>query len=245
MKLESKFTNTRHGKVHYRAIGDGPPLILLHATPRSSRSFLSLMPHLATHHRVIAPDTLGFGDSGPLPKQVTIKILAEAMADVLNTLDIKPAAVFGLHTGNKIGVALTSIWPELVSRLIICGMTHSIILDRAAREAAIRSLVNSPFNKKNISKDEKNDRKQGAPSVEAIYAANYDFDLTHNLKSLNVLTMVLELATLEEACLGRQASKVAAKIPNARTHTFEGSDRDALEQRPQDIAKAILSFTHT
>lgn len=243
MTIESRHTSTRHGTVAYRAIGDGPPLVLLHATPKSSRSFLNLMPHLATHHRVIAPDTLGFGESGPLPVPLSMDVLAEAMADLLDALDIKSAAAFGLHTGNKIGAALASGWPELVSHFILCGMTHSIILNRTAREAAIKSLVATPFNRKDISDDEKLDREQGAHSVDAIYAANYDFDLTATLASLTVPTLVLELATPEEDHLGRQASDVAAQVPGARAHTFEGSDRDALDQRPQDLAKAILSFT--
>ena len=88
MTLESRYTNTRHGTVHYRTMGDGSPLVLLHATPKSSRSLLNVMPHLATHHRVIAPDTLGFGESDPLPTPLTIEVLAEAMADLLNTLGV-------------------------------------------------------------------------------------------------------------------------------------------------------------
>lgn len=245
MKLESKNANTRHGRIHYRVSGDGSPLVMLHATPKSSRSFAQIIPYLATQHRVIAPDTLGFGESDPLPAQLTIESLAEAVADLINALDAKPAIVFGLHTGNKIGAALAAGWPELVSRFILCGMTHSIILDRDAREAAIKTLVATPFNKEDISNDEKRDREQGAHSVDAIYAANYSFDLAATLASLTMPTLVLELATPEEDHLGRQADAVAKRVPGAQAHTFEGSDRDALEHRPDELARTILEFAGT
>lgn len=243
MKLKSRYANTRHGQMHYRTAGDGPPLLMLHATPKSSRSFAQIMPYLAAYHGVIAPDTLGFGESDPVPSQLTIETLAESVADLMETLGAKPAVIFGLHTGNKIGAALAAGWPELVSHFILCGMTHSIILDRSEREAAIKTLVATPFTKKDISDDEKRDREQGANSVEAIYNANYGFDLTATLALLTVPTLVLELATPEEDRLGRQADAVAALIPRAKTYTFEGSDRDALEHRPDELARAILDFT--
>lgn len=241
MTPRSATADTRHGTVHYRTIGAGPPLVLLHATPKSSRSFAKLMPYLAATHRVIAPDTLGFGESAPLPRDVTMTMLAESMADLLIPLEATPAVVFGIHTGNKIGAALTSSFPELVSHFILCGMTHSIILDRETRETAIKTLVGTPFSKTDISQDEKQDREQGAKSVDAIYAANYDFDLTVTLASLDVPTTVLELVTPEEKHLGQHAEAVAAHIPGARARTFKGSDRDALDHRPNELADIILT----
>ena len=122
-------------------------------------------------------------------------------------------------------------------------MTHSIIPDRGQREAAIKALVATPFTRTEISDDEKQDRAQGTASVAGMYDANYGFDLTDTLKQLTIPTMVLELATPEEDHFGRQADAVAKLIPNSTARTFEGSDRDALDQRPQELAKAILDFT--
>ena len=242
-RMATGSVETRHGRVFYQEAGNGPPLILLHATPKSSRSYKTLMPLLAQQHRVIAPDTLGFGESDPLPSGVSMPTLAESMADLLDGLNAAPSSVFGLHTGNKIGTALTVNHSERVSCFILCGMTHSIILDRAERETAIKSLVATPFTRIDISEDEKRDRAQGEASVYAMYGANYGFDLTYALSRLVQPTLVLELATPLEDHYGRQANAVAALIPKGEALTFEGSDRDALEKRPEELAAAILSFT--
>src|SRR5262245_21703820 len=50
-------------RVFYRAAGnpDSPIVLLLHGFPTSSFMFRELIPRLASHYRVIAPDLPGFG----------------------------------------------------------------------------------------------------------------------------------------------------------------------------------------
>ena len=230
--------------MHYREAGSGTPLVLLHATPKSSRSYKALIPYLADHHRVITPDTLGFGESDPLPENITLSMLADSVADLIEELNSVPAAVFGLHTGNKIGAALAAGHPDKVSRFILCGMTHSIILDRAEREAAIKTLVGKPFTRTDISDDEKRDREKGAASTDAIYSVNFDFDMAATLRTLSMPTLVIELITAEESHLGQHAENVAAQIPQGLPSAFPGSDRDALDQQPDKLADLILDLPH-
>jgi hypothetical protein len=51
--------------VFYREAGpkEAPTLVLLHGFPSSSREFDTLIPLLATHYHLIAPDFPGFGQS--------------------------------------------------------------------------------------------------------------------------------------------------------------------------------------
>ena len=54
------------GQLHYREIGEGEPLLLLHQTPSSSLQWEAAYPLLAAAGmRVIAPDTPGYGMSDP------------------------------------------------------------------------------------------------------------------------------------------------------------------------------------
>jgi len=52
-------------KVFYREAGpkDAPTILLLHGFPTSSHMFRNLIPALADHYRVIAPDYPGYGES--------------------------------------------------------------------------------------------------------------------------------------------------------------------------------------
>ena len=53
--------------VHYRRAGSGPPVVLLHDSPRSSVLHLPLLRTLSDAFTVYALDTPGYGLSDPLP----------------------------------------------------------------------------------------------------------------------------------------------------------------------------------
>lgn len=131
-------------QIHYRVLGDGPPLVLLHATPKSARAYDRLMPLLAAGgFRVYAFDTPGFGNSDPLPADASMDALAGLFVQAFDSLGLAQVNLFGLHTGNKIGAALAAGWPARVSRFICVGMTHSIVIDEKKRNAAILDIVSN------------------------------------------------------------------------------------------------------
>ena len=54
------YTGAAGAQLHYRELGEGPPVILLHASPLSSAFMLGQLLALAiTGHRAIALDTPG------------------------------------------------------------------------------------------------------------------------------------------------------------------------------------------
>lgn len=141
--LRKGYAQTAQGQIHYAEAGSGPPLILLSETPRTHRQFTRIMPLLSRHFRTIAIDTPGFGNSHALPDPLTIPALAECVVGFLDALDLPKAHVFGIHTGNKTGAALASGWPDRVDRVVLAGMTHSIIPELEKRNAAIQPLYDA------------------------------------------------------------------------------------------------------
>lgn len=113
------------------------PLLLLSPTPRTHRCYLPLMSVLAPHCRPIAVDMPGFGNSDSLPQPLTVETLADTMADFLVALEIEQADVFGLHTGNKLAVALENAHPACVRKLVVAGQSHSIIPEFEGRNKVL------------------------------------------------------------------------------------------------------------
>jgi pimeloyl-ACP methyl ester carboxylesterase len=130
-------------QVHYRRLGAGPALVLLAPTPRSSNYYVTLMP-LLRDFTVIALDTPGFGLSDALRGHWRMEDLAGRIAQALDDLGIARYSVLGIHGGNKIGAALSASHPHRVDRLLFAGMTHSIVLDNATRNRAMRSFYANP-----------------------------------------------------------------------------------------------------
>ena len=51
----------------YLEAGDGPPLVLLHGPGEFKERWIRVIPSLARHHRVVAPDFPGHGQSANRP----------------------------------------------------------------------------------------------------------------------------------------------------------------------------------
>lgn len=102
-------------RVHYRRCGEGPTLILLHASPVSSQIFeRHYFPEFSKHFCCIAPDTPGNGLSDPLPfaDQATIDDYADALTEFLDRIDVKTCNLYGRHTGAQIAAAFAQKNPE-------------------------------------------------------------------------------------------------------------------------------------
>ncbi|WP_044564184.1 alpha/beta hydrolase [Azospirillum sp. B4] len=117
------FVDTSFGQVHYRTIGDGPVLIMHHASPGSAKQLEGLMRLLAAEFRVVAFDTPGNGDSSPLSIATpTIADLAAGLLQAVVDLGIEQAVVYGSHTGANIAMELAIAAPGIVRKVVLDGI---------------------------------------------------------------------------------------------------------------------------
>ncbi len=128
--IRAGYAAVSFGQMHYVEAGSGPPVVLLHQTPRSWDEYRELIPQLSDHHRVIAFDTAGYGASD-VPDAISIEAFADAVAEALAAMDISSTAVVGHHTGGVIAVDLAARHPHLVERLIL---SSTPFVDAEARE---------------------------------------------------------------------------------------------------------------
>ena len=112
---------TRVGQVAYSDSGDGPVVVLLHATLHDRGDFDAIAPTLRRDHRVIALDWPGHGDSpAPAPSyRPTAASFADVLADVVAILDLPPAAFIGNSVGGFAAARLAITEPQRVSRLVL------------------------------------------------------------------------------------------------------------------------------
>ncbi len=87
-------------EIAYRRAGSGPPVVLLHGIPTSSRLWDGVGADLAVDHDVIAPDMVGFGESAkPLDRDVSITAQAGYLAGLLDALGLDRIALVGHDIG--------------------------------------------------------------------------------------------------------------------------------------------------
>lgn len=110
--------------IFYREAGpkDAPTIVLLHGFPSSSREFDTLVPLLAPHFHLIAPDFPGFGQSdapAPAAYAYTFDHLANTTEDLLVRLNIPRYTLYIHDYGAPVGFRLMLAHPERLQALIV------------------------------------------------------------------------------------------------------------------------------
>jgi pimeloyl-ACP methyl ester carboxylesterase len=141
--IKKGFVNVGKGQVHYRMAGHGPPIILLHDSPRSSVLHIPLLKEFADQFTVIAIDTPGYGNSTPLDlgRQLEIPDFGTALAETIAAFGVERCPVYGYHTSSKITLAFAAKHPERVSVAIMNGLS----LPKGGAEPSFITSYMKPF----------------------------------------------------------------------------------------------------
>ncbi|QWX85200.1 alpha/beta hydrolase [Cellulophaga sp. HaHaR_3_176] len=108
----------------YREAGDPkkPTIVLLHGYPSSSHSYRNLIPMLASHYHIIAPDNLGSGYSdhpNPETTTYTFDLLADYTNQLLKALKIDNYIMYMQDFGAPVGYRMMLKDPKRIDALIV------------------------------------------------------------------------------------------------------------------------------
>jgi pimeloyl-ACP methyl ester carboxylesterase len=111
-------------EIFYREAGekDAPVVVLLHGFPSSSHMYRNLIPALADHYHVIAPDLPGFGLSA-MPSssefEYSFATFSDVIAGLLEQLGAERYALYVMDYGAPTGFRLAAAHPDRVIALIV------------------------------------------------------------------------------------------------------------------------------
>lgn len=117
----------RHLSIHGHKLsviiaGDGPVLLLVHGMAGSSATWKHVLPALAQHFTVIAPDLLGHGESDkPRRGEYSLSAYANVLRDLLQVLGHDNATLIGQSLGGGLVMQLAYQFPERCERLVLVG----------------------------------------------------------------------------------------------------------------------------
>ncbi|MFI9486003.1 alpha/beta fold hydrolase [Promicromonospora sp. NPDC052451] len=136
-------------RVAYERVGQGPPLVLLHGAAEDGRVWRQQTTGLAGELTVVAWDEPGAGGSSDLPEGFSLAGYADALAALLEALDLGPAHVAGVSWGGTVALELYRRRAELVATLILidtyAGWKGSLPADEVrARVTGVHRMLAAP-----------------------------------------------------------------------------------------------------
>jgi uncharacterized protein (TIGR04551 family) len=97
--------------VHYRELGQGPAVVLIHGYGASLETWAGVAPVLAVQHRVIAVDLKGFGWTTRPEGDYSPAAQAELIWHVLDKLGVEDVALVGHSWGSSVALAMAVAQP--------------------------------------------------------------------------------------------------------------------------------------
>lgn len=120
-------------RIAYRAVGDGPPVLLLHGYPQTGVMWDPIAPALADRFTLVCPDLRGYGDSdapagGKDHAAYAKRAMAADMVGLMRHLGHERFACVGHDRGARVGHRLTLDHADRVTRFAAIDIvpTHAV-----------------------------------------------------------------------------------------------------------------------
>lgn len=104
---------------HVRDLGNGAPLLLIHAFPLSGAMWQPQIEALAHNYRLIVPDLPGFGKTPLTADAYSLDDMADWLVSLLDERGLDRVAVAGLSMGGYVAFALLRRHRERITALVL------------------------------------------------------------------------------------------------------------------------------
>jgi pimeloyl-ACP methyl ester carboxylesterase len=248
------FVELPHGPVRFARAGSGPPIVLLHQTPRSWDEYRDVIPRLAEGgYSAIALDTPGFGASAPLPGDATIERWAQAAHAALDALGIEGAAVVGHHTGGVIAVEFAAQRPERASALVLSStpLTDAEYRSAPPDESGVDDADDADGLRRSRAWLYPGDRPDlldryvaDALKAGALARAGHDIVRGYEMdtKTERLTMPVLLISATGDEFAHPQLARFKRALPHAETAEIEGGMVPLPDGWPDEFSAAVLRF---
>jgi len=241
--------------------GSGPAVLLIHGLGWDHSLWNPTIEQFSPHYRMIGVDTRGHGGTGKPPGPYDMGMFARDYAALADALGLKRVCVVGLSQGGMVAQKLALLRPDLVSSLVListsCKSAPSlrdnmeariVAMEKMGAEAAAKIAAESIFSPgwraANAAELARFYAWRSAMPTEPLNAATralYDFDLSKDLPSIGVPTLVVAGA---EDTLTRPAGmeEIAALIPGAKYQLIADSGHMLPVEQPEAVSKLLDEF---
>ena len=251
--------------IHYDVYGDGAPLVLIPGFAAGAWIWSKHVEPLATKFKVVTFDPRGIGQSSYDSEPLTMRVLADDTAALLNRLGIEQAHILGVSFGGFVAQEFALAYPDTTRTLSLCctsfgGPNHvspsmevlTAVLSTNGYNTDERIRRNllpafSPdFVRKHPEEVEEVIRLRLANAVaeEAYRAqlkAGIGFDAESRVAGIKAPTLVLS-GDADAIVPVQNSRNLAQQIPGAQLRLVEGGSHLFFIEQPDEFNRNLVEF---
>ena len=261
--MSGNVARVRGIEMAYDDDGGGAPVVLLHGFPLDRSMWREQAEGLGAACRVLAPDLRGLGETPLGGEAVTMGGMAEDLAALLDSLDLRSVVLGGLSMGGYVAFEFLRRFPERVRALVLADTRPQADTEEGRRtreETARRALKEgiAPIVESMLPKLlSAGTRERGGEVVERVRAMMLRTrpegaaaalrgmaarrDQTDLLPSIAVPTLVL-VGAEDSITPPADAEAMAAKVRGSRLLRIEGAGHLSNVERPEEFNRALVEF---
>jgi len=247
----------------YRRIGDGPPLVLIHALGLSHQLWEKQVEHLASAFQVITYDVRGHGNSDVPAGPYRISDFADDLEGLLDALGVDTAHLAGISMGGMIAQEFALTRPQRVRSLLLAD-TASEYHQEARRQLAERARIAEergigpliePTLERWFTPEFRSTRPIEVDKIRRLLAATSPVgyasscraiavaDLTERLVNISAPTLVL-VGSDDRSTTPEMALEIHEHIPGSRYVVIPSAAHLTNVARPDDFNRAVIEVTN-
>jgi len=214
-------------RIHYRRLGSGPGMVLLHGFPETGHMWRKVMPALADRFTVVAPDLRGYGDSDRPAGGYDKRTMAADVAELIRVLGLAPVMLVGHDRGARVAHRFALDHPDLLTRLVLLDIAPTYDVFAQLDQQRARRIWHWLFH-------------QVPDLPEALTAGREDVYLRHFYRALAYNPAAIEEEAIQEyvRCF-RQPGAMRAAFEDYRAGGSVDLEHDAGD-RQRKVAAPML-----
>ena len=250
-------------KLHFRALGSGPPLVILHGPLGSLDNWMPMAQVFAAQFHVHLLDLRNHGQSPHAP-EFDYEVMARDLSAFLDAYSLAPTHLLGHSMGGKAAMRFAQLHPHAVRKLVVVDMSPRAypvqfepLLDAmlglelgsfqrreevdSALQAAVPERVVRQFLLKNLGRDQSG-RFHWKPNLASI-RANYDH-VRGALPADASFTGPALFVRGENSGYVRDEdmAEIRMMFPTVRFETIRGAGHWVHADAPGLLARAVIDF---
>lgn len=141
--MNSTTINRRLGAIEYRSVGKGTPIVFIHGGHSNCYETLSHKGFDLEKFQLITPSRPGYGRT-PINGNQTPKQAADLITELLDSLSIEKAIIYGISAGGLTAIEVAANYPDKVEKLILASAISRKWLDENGKIYKTAQIIFNP-----------------------------------------------------------------------------------------------------